>query len=111
MLVTYEVAIKPGTALRVVNLVDQILAEPRRFEGWKDPGVGGNRRATLFIYERWESPELLEAFLTCVKPISARTCSKKAVSRRNSNPTHVQGAMTHRAIDQRADVSPLHMGV
>ena len=64
MIITYEVAIKSGTALQVVRLVEGILAEPRKWEGCLDIRVSVENGAdTLFVYERWESPEHLEKFL------------------------------------------------
>ena len=64
MLVTYEAAVKPGTSLQVVDVVERMLTETRQWEGCLDIRVSVESGSdTLFIYQRWESPELLQRFL------------------------------------------------
>jgi quinol monooxygenase YgiN len=64
VVITYDLYIKPGAVRRAAELVQRELVESRKAEGCVDiqifvePGTD-----TLFLYERWESPEHAEKYL------------------------------------------------
>jgi quinol monooxygenase YgiN len=64
VLITYNFKVKPGTARKAAELVEEELSNSRKAGGCEDLQIYFDEEAgTLFLYERWESQKHVDEYL------------------------------------------------